>query len=82
MQRADKISNAYSSGGNLHITVDDRAFVIDLAPASARLAQARGAQRATFEVSPSGYGLHWPELDEDLAIDGLVNLSLGEGNAP
>jgi hypothetical protein len=25
-----------------------------------------------FEVSPSGYGIHWPELDEDLSIDGMI----------
>ena len=23
-------------------------------------------------LSPSGYGIHWPELDEDLLIDGLL----------
>jgi len=23
-------------------------------------------------VSPSGYGIHWPELDEDLSIDGMI----------
>ena len=24
------------------------------------------------KVSPSGYGIHWPELDEDLSIDGMI----------
>lgn len=25
-----------------------------------------------LEVSPSGYGIHWPELDEDLAVTPLL----------
>ncbi|PKN21436.1 MAG: hypothetical protein CVU65_16870 [Deltaproteobacteria bacterium HGW-Deltaproteobacteria-22] len=25
-------------------------------------------------MSPSGYGIHWPELDEDLSVDGLLGL--------
>ena len=30
--------------------------------------------RERIEVSPSGYGLHWPEVDEDLSIDGLTGV--------
>ncbi|MBU1411132.1 DUF2442 domain-containing protein [Myxococcota bacterium] len=33
--------------------------------------------RNQYEVSPSWYGIHWPELDEDLSVDGLLRL----GNA-
>mgnify|MGYP006293266545 CR=1 FL=1 len=28
--------------------------------------------RETIEVSPAGYGLHWPLVDEDLSIDGIL----------
>lgn len=34
------------------------------------LLQATPAQRANFEVSPTG--IHWPELDEDLSIAGML----------
>ncbi len=27
-----------------------------------------------FEVSPAGYGIHWPEIDEDLSIDALIGV--------
>jgi hypothetical protein len=30
--------------------------------------------RAAYEVSPSGYGIHWPLVDEDLSIDGLLGI--------
>lgn len=36
------------------------------------LANASPAERADFELSPAGYGLHWPRLDEDLSVGGLL----------
>ena len=39
--------------------------------ASARLAKGTEAQLKNIEVSP--FGLHWPELDEDLSFKGLLN---------
>ncbi len=38
--------------------------------ASARLAKGNEAQLKNIEVSP--FGLHWPELDEDLSFKGLL----------
>ena len=35
-----------------------------------RLAAATPAQRSNIELSPMG--LHWPEIDEDLSIRGLL----------
>jgi len=29
-------------------------------------------QRARYEIGGGGVGLHWPELDEDLSIAGLM----------
>lgn len=37
-----------------------------------RLAQATAEQRADWEISGGGYGLHWPQLDEDLSTEGLL----------
>ena len=37
-----------------------------------RLAKASPAQRAKFEVSGGGVGLHWDELDEDISVAGLL----------
>jgi len=34
--------------------------------------QATRSQRENLEISPSGYGIHWPEIDEDLAITPLL----------
>lgn len=26
-----------------------------------------------FEISPSGYGIHWPDLDEDISIKSFLS---------
>jgi hypothetical protein len=62
------------SGHTMVLHVDDRRVEIDLRKVSARLAGATPGQRKRYEVSPSGYGIHWPELDEDLSVDGLLGL--------
>src|SRR5436305_1465734 len=37
-----------------------------------RLATAKPKQLKRFEISPSGYGIHWPDLDEDLSVYGFL----------
>jgi len=37
-----------------------------------RLEDATPAQRAHWEVAGAGYGIHWPEIDEDLSTEGLL----------
>ena len=29
-------------------------------------------ERASWEICGGGYGIHWPEIDEDLSIQGLL----------
>ena len=37
-----------------------------------RLLHATPQQRANWIVSAGGFGIHWPEIDEDLSTDGLL----------
>ncbi|MBN2581030.1 MAG: DUF2442 domain-containing protein [Pirellulales bacterium] len=56
----------------LVIQLSDREVRIRWEQCSPRLATANAAQRQQAELSPGGYGIHWPLLDEDLSIGGLV----------
>ena len=38
-----------------------------------RLTNATPANLRKFEISPSGYGVHWPELDEDISIKSFIS---------
>lgn len=37
-----------------------------------RLLKASPKQRASWEICGGGYGIHWPEIDEDLNTEGLL----------
>ena len=37
-----------------------------------RLLHATPAQRANAQVAGGGFGMHWPEIDENLSIEGLL----------
>ncbi len=37
-----------------------------------RLYHATTDQLANWQVSGGGYGIHWPDIDEDLSTDGLL----------
>ena len=37
-----------------------------------RLANATPKQRAKFELIGDGEGIHWPDVDEDLSVEGLL----------
>ncbi len=38
-----------------------------------KLFRATSEERGNFEISP--FGLHWPDLDEDLSFEGFFNYS-------
>lgn len=37
-----------------------------------RLAYGTPEERANCQISGAGYGIHWPDLDEDIGIKGLL----------
>ena len=65
----------------VHVMVTDDTVSVDLEDGRTisvpigwypRLAHGTPAERANFEISGAGYGIHWPDLDEDLGVEGLV----------
>jgi hypothetical protein len=36
------------------------------------LLAATSEQRAQWELAGGGYGIHWPDVDEDLSTEGLL----------
>jgi hypothetical protein len=46
-----------------------------------RLLNATEAQRRNWTISCGGYGIHWPDIDEDLSTEGLLRGSPAPRNA-
>ncbi len=51
--------------------VDGRVIGVPLAW-SWRLSEATPAERANFRIVGSGQGVHWPDVDEDLSVEGFL----------
>ena len=58
------------------IKIDGSSFKIPLEKASEKLRKADDFQRNLYKISPSGYGIHWPLIDEDLSIEFLLKLAI------
>jgi len=63
------------------VSVTDDTLSVDLedgrtivAPLSwyPRLIHASEEERQNFRVAGAGYGIHWPDLDEDIGVEGLL----------
>lgn len=63
------------------VRFNDDALVVDLMDGRTiavplawypRLESASASQRAKWEISAGGFGIHWPDLDEDLSTEGLL----------
>jgi hypothetical protein len=63
------------------VTANDDALIVDLAngrtitvPLSwfLRLAHGTPAERANWRLIGGGFGIHWPDLDEDISVESLL----------
>jgi hypothetical protein len=72
MKKYHNISHIQFNGFCMSFNADGKPYEIDLRKHSKRLAESSLSIKSNFEISPSGYGIHWPKIDEDLSIDGLI----------
>jgi hypothetical protein len=63
------------------VRFDDSSLIVDLMDGRTiavplawypRLFDATPEQRANWEKAGAGYGIHWPDIDEDLSTEGLL----------
>jgi hypothetical protein len=56
----------------LVVTVSKQEYRFRVRELSPRLAVASDEEINDFEVSPSGYGIHWRKIDEDISLAALL----------
>ena len=59
----------------LYFSIDNQSYKVRIGEVSAKLATANEQVRNDYKVSPSGYGIHWQQIDEDLSINGLLRMA-------
>lgn len=61
--------------------IEDETLVVELADGRTisaplawfpRLLDATPQQRANWKIAGGGFGLHWPDIDEDISTEGLL----------
>ena len=68
--------------GAMHVTLNDESLVVDLTDGRTvsvplswypRLTNATVQERNNWRLIGRGEGIHWPDLDEDISIAGLIS---------
>lgn len=68
----ERVKHVRCTKDSLHVDLmDGRAISVPLAWYP-RLLHATAQQRANWQIAGGGYGLHWPDIDEDLSVEGLL----------
>src|SRR5215210_3882790 len=65
----------------VQVTVTDDTLTVDLEDGRTiavpigwfpRLGYGTAAERANVQIASAGFGVHWPDLDEDIGVEGLL----------
>lgn len=81
MNKFHKVENLIFKDDTMVLKIDNVEYNFNLKNVSELLLHASKSEREHFEISSSGYGIHWSLLDEDLSIDGLLGISHNPPNS-
>jgi hypothetical protein len=68
----ERVANVEVTDSTLSVTLmDGRTIIVPLAWYP-RLLNATETERNRWQIGGGGYGIHWPDIDEDLSTEGLL----------
>jgi hypothetical protein len=68
----NKVDEIRFLGNQMQMVIGGKTFLVNLQAISPKLLAASEVEKNMFRISPSGYGIHWPLIDEDLSVDFLI----------
>jgi hypothetical protein len=72
----DKVKSAIYQDGKIMVMMESQLEIRFPVAENPRLSQGTPQQLNNIEISP--FGLHWPDLDEDLSFRGLLEGDYGQ----
>lgn len=72
MEKSNKSIDVSFENDFIIIKVDELVLKYKISEISERLAHATEDEKSNFTISPSGYGIHWKKIDEDISIHALI----------
>ena len=67
-----KIEIVRFENDSIVLDIDGEQLKLPLEKLSSKLKSASDIERNIYKISPSGYGIHWPLIDEDLSVEGIL----------
>lgn len=68
------IQNISFDQSSLLLVIDGKHIKVSLDDISKKLKQTDEFKRNFYKISPSGYGIHWPLIDEDVSVVAILKL--------
>ena len=75
MERVYEILEIKFDSEQITINLNGQVLSFRLSDISEKLSRATTTELQDYKISPSGYGIHWRQLDEDISINGLLELN-------
>jgi hypothetical protein len=71
-EKMHKIKDIQFTKGTMSAFIDGKEYNFDLKKVSKALSKANMKEKEMYNISASGYIIHWPLIDEDISIDRLL----------
>ena len=68
----ERVASVSFTPDSLSVSLMDRRIISVPLAWYPRLLHATAEQRNHWKIAGGGYGIHWPDLDEDLSTEGLL----------
>jgi hypothetical protein len=68
----ERVKDVYFNEDTLAVDLMDGRTIIVPLVWYPKLLDATPEQRRNWKLSSAGYGIHWPDIDEDLSTEGLL----------
>ena len=72
MIATDTIETVSVENDQICLKIDGKLIKLPVAGISKRLASANDLLRSIYTITPLGYGIQWPLIDEDLSVDAIL----------
>ena len=70
--RDERVTNVGFTEDSLRVSLRDGRVISVPLVWYPRLLKATSAQRRNWAIIGAGYGIHWPDIDEDLSTEGML----------
>jgi hypothetical protein len=68
----ERVRDVHFTEDTLAVDLEDGRTIVVPLVWYPRLLRASREQRSRWKVAGGGYGIHWPDLDEDLSTEGML----------